>query len=288
MAMQVSLWLDVRDQFGEEHVEEWEAQEYRTAGLNDLERETELVYWDCVLTKRDDKECADSKEAAAQELPPERHATRVERQACTMPTKVDVSSTNARVPLYPNWVVRCSTKPPSHDAPMHYRAPKESAASELTLEEELDVASILDPLKPDSQSSHPDASENSGTEGPWMPPHYCDAQATIPPFDLSRIGILPKMSPVTEQENELLNMAPGSPVRHQAPPGLSLSRNRSQRSSYSGSPMLLGSPARTSSLVRALQVRTHLVTPAILSRQREQDVDERMDAAETGINEDED
>ena len=59
----------------------------------------------------------------------------MERQASTMPTKVDVSSTNAGVPLYPNWVVRNKTKPAGCDAPRPYRAPKEDAGNGLTLEE---------------------------------------------------------------------------------------------------------------------------------------------------------
>ena len=96
-----SLWLDVRDQFTEEHLEEWEAQKCRAVGLNDLEQETEVVHQDCVIKRQDDKEHADSKEVAAEELLPKRRAAHVERQACTTPTKVDVSSTNAGVPLYP-------------------------------------------------------------------------------------------------------------------------------------------------------------------------------------------
>ena len=63
------------------------------------------------------------------------------------PTKVDVSSTHAGVPLYPNWVLRRETEPTGHDAPRHYRAPKEDAGKDLTLEEELDVASVVDPLR---------------------------------------------------------------------------------------------------------------------------------------------
>ena len=68
-----------------------------------------------------------------------------------VPTKVDLSSTNAGVPLYPNWTVRNKTKPAGRDSPRPYWAPKEDASNGLTLEEELDVASLFDPLKPDSQ-----------------------------------------------------------------------------------------------------------------------------------------
>ena len=63
------LWLDIRDQFSEEHLEEWEAQKYHTTGLNDLVRETEVVHRDRVVSWQDAKEHTDSKEATAQELP---------------------------------------------------------------------------------------------------------------------------------------------------------------------------------------------------------------------------
>ena len=71
MATHASLWLDIRDQFTEEQLEEWEAQKFWAAALNDLERDTEAVYRARIIKKQDDKARADSKEAAAQELPPE-------------------------------------------------------------------------------------------------------------------------------------------------------------------------------------------------------------------------
>ena len=157
-----------------------------------------------IIKKQDDKACANSKEAATQELPPERQVAHEERQASTTPTKVDVSSTNAGVPLYPNWIVRNKTKPAGRDTPRPYGVPKEDAGDGLTLEEELDAASVFDPLKPDSQSSQPDtqgcsASDSTlGAEGPRTPPHYSEAPAVIPPFDLARVGILPKMSPIMD------------------------------------------------------------------------------------------
>ena len=66
-----SLWLDMRDQFAEEHLEEWEAQKCWTGTLNDLKQDTEVVYRACIIKKQDNKALADSKEAAAEELPPE-------------------------------------------------------------------------------------------------------------------------------------------------------------------------------------------------------------------------
>ena len=125
----------------------------------------------------------------------------MERQSSATPTKVDVSSTNAGAPLYPNWVVRDKTKPAGHDRPRPYRVPKEDAGDGLMLEEELDPASIFDPLRPDSQSSQPDTQDCSasdstlGAEGPRMPPHYSEAPAVIPPFDLAQVGIPPRCHP---------------------------------------------------------------------------------------------
>ena len=184
-----------------------------------------------------------------------------------MHTKVDVSFTNAGAPLYPNWILKDKTKPAGRYTPRLYWVPKEDASDSLTLEEELDVTSVFDPLKPDSQSSQPDTQGCSAldstlaVEGLRMLPHYSEVPAMIPPFDLARLGILPKMSPVTDQENELLNLVPGSPITCTAPPGLNQGCSRSERSSYSGSPMSLGSPAGTASLALALKVRTHRLCP---------------------------
>ena len=87
---------------------------------------------------------------------------------------------------------------------MLYWAPKEDASDGLMLKEELDAASVFDPLKPDSQSSQPDtqgcsASDSTlGAEGPRTLPHYSEVPTVIPCFDLAKVGILPKMSPVTD------------------------------------------------------------------------------------------
>ena len=113
----------------------------------------------------------------------------------------------------------------------------------------------------------------------------------IPPFDLAQVGILPKMLPITDRDNELLNLVPGSPVTCTAPPGLNQGRSRLERSSYSGSPMPLGSPAGTASLALVLRVHTCPVTPAIFSSRREppaHDVKEEMDAAEDDAEEEKD
>ena len=202
---------------------------------------------------------------------------------------MDVSSTNAGVSLYPNWILRNKTKPAGHDAPRSYRAPKEDAGDDLTLEEELDAASIFDPLKPDSQSSQPDTQGCSASDSTLG--HYSEAPAVIPPFDLNQVGVLPQMSPITDRENKLLNLVPGSPITRTAPPGLNQGRSRSEHSLYSGSPMLLGSPAGTASLAIALRVHTCPVTPMISSSRRDpsaHDVEEEMDTMDDNADEEKD
>ena len=199
----------------------------------------------------------------------------MERQAGTMPRKDGVSSTSMSATLYPNWVLSQAGKRTSPDVPQPYRTPREDASRHLTLEEELDASSMFDPL----QSSQ-------GAEGPRTLPHYSETPTHIPPFDIAKVGMLPEMSPITDQENALLNIAPGSPVMHTTPPGLDRGQGGSGRSSCSDSPMSLGSPAFGSSLALALKVRTHLGTPSMLGGWEElfrgavEEEEEEMDAAE--------
>ena len=176
--------------------------------------------------------------------------------------------------LYPDWVLSRAGKRLSPDTPQPYQMPREGASGRLTLEEELDASSVFDPL----QSSQ-------GAEGPQTLPHYSETPTTIPPFDIAKVGMLPRMLPITDQENALLNVAPGSPVRHAAPPGLDRGQGGSGRSSCSDSPMSLGSPVPGSTLALALKVCTQPVTPSTfggwegLPRSTMEEEDEEMDAA---------
>ena len=79
MAAHVTLWLDMRDQFADEHHMEWEGQKLLTRSLNDLERNTEVIYRERLVKRENDKLAADSREAAAKELLPDRQAAHVER-----------------------------------------------------------------------------------------------------------------------------------------------------------------------------------------------------------------
>ena len=70
VAMNATLWIDQRDHFAMEHREEWAKQKEQECTLNDLERDTEVVYRACIIRRQEDKLLADSKEAAAKDLPP--------------------------------------------------------------------------------------------------------------------------------------------------------------------------------------------------------------------------
>ena len=272
--MNATLWIDQWDHFSVEHLEEWAEQKEQECALNDLERDMEVVYRACIIRMQEDKILADSKEAAAKDLPPERRVARTERQAGAMPRKDCVSSTSMSATLYPDWVLSRAGKCTSPDMPQPYQMPREDASGHITLEEELDASSVFDPL----QSSQ-------GAEGPQTPPHYSETPICIPQFDLAKMGVLPKMSPVTDQENALLNLAPRSPVTRATPPGLGRGKGGSGRSSCSGSPMSLGSPAVGSSLALAIKARTCPGTPSTFSGQEELprgaiEEEEEMDAGE--------
>ena len=209
MAMNATLWIDQRDHFSLEHLEEWAEQKEQECTLNNLERDTEVVYRACIIRMQEDKALANSKEAAAKDLLPKQQVARTERQASAMPRKDGMSSTSMSATLYPDWVLSRAGKRMSPNTPQPYRMPREDAGGCLTLEEELDASSMFDPLQ-----------LSQGAEGPQMPPHYSETPTYIPQFNIAKVGVLPKMSPITDQENALLNLAPGSPVTRAAPPGL--------------------------------------------------------------------
>ena len=81
MAAHATLWLDMRDQFAYEHHTEWEGQKLLTCSLNDLEHNTKVIYQEHLVKREDDELAADSREAAAKELPPDQQAACAERQA---------------------------------------------------------------------------------------------------------------------------------------------------------------------------------------------------------------
>ena len=77
--MNAILWIDQQDHFSLEHLEEWAKQKEQECALNDLERDTEVVYMAHIIRMQEDKALADSKEAAAKDLLPERQVARAGR-----------------------------------------------------------------------------------------------------------------------------------------------------------------------------------------------------------------
>ena len=71
VAMNATLWIDQRDHFAMEHLEEWAEQKEQECALNDLERDMEVVYRARIIRRQDNKLLANSKEAAAKNLLPE-------------------------------------------------------------------------------------------------------------------------------------------------------------------------------------------------------------------------
>ena len=207
-----------------------------------------------------------------------------------MSMNLDVAPVSSQAALYPNWVQAPLTKPQGGDQPRPYRTPREEVSRNSTLEEELDAGSMFDPLLGlSSQFSQPSGSQpnaspdtTTGAAGPKTPPHFSETLPTIPPFDLALLELPAPMSPVTAGENVLLNLAPGSPVKGLAPPGIGRGARVLGWSSCSDSPMSLGSPAPTSSLTLALKVRAHAPMPALLDTKTDSSDDssdeEDMDA----------
>ena len=109
------------------HLTEWEAQKSQACSLNDLECDTEVIYRARLIKRQDDKDIANSREAASKQLPPEQQAAHAERQAQATPTNPDAAPVRMQAALYPNWVWARVTKPQSSDPPRPYRTPRQDA-----------------------------------------------------------------------------------------------------------------------------------------------------------------
>ena len=266
---------------------EWEAQKSLTCSLSDLERDTEVIYWACLIKRQEDKEVADSREAVAKQLPPEWQVARAERQAPATPMNPDTAPVRSQATLYPNWVQARVTKPQGSDPPRLYQTPRQDVDQDFTLEEELGANSVFDPLALGSQSSQPLGSQPSlspdtttGAAGPKTLPHFSETSPTIPPFNLALIGLSAPMSTLTVGQNALLSLAPGSPVKSSAPPGIGHGVRGSGLSSWSDSPMSMGSPAITSSLALALKVHAQAPMPALLDAEKESSSEESSESSD--------
>ena len=97
------------------------------------------------MKRENDKLAANSREAAAKELPPDRQAAHAERQARATPMNPDVAPLSSQADLYPNWVQAPVTKPQGGNQPRPYRMPRQEADRNCTLEE-LNAKSVFDQL----------------------------------------------------------------------------------------------------------------------------------------------
>ena len=153
----------------DKHHAEWEGQKLLTCSLNNLECNTEVVYREHLVKRENDNLVANSREAAAKELPPDRQVAHAERQARAMPTNPDVAPLSSQAALYPNWVEAPVSKPQGGNQPRPYRMPRQEADQNFTLEEELDAKSVFDPLLGlGSQSSQPLDSQPSASPDTTM------------------------------------------------------------------------------------------------------------------------
>ena len=71
VATNATLWIDQWNHFSLEHLEVWAEQKEEDCVLNDLERDTEVVYRARIIKMQEDKLAADKKEADAKGLLPE-------------------------------------------------------------------------------------------------------------------------------------------------------------------------------------------------------------------------
>ena len=115
-----------------------------------------------------------------------------------------------------------NTKPPELDKLMLYPTPKEY---DMDINQELGVQCIHDPLVAPKKEEPP---TTPATPGSKMPPSYSPVQVRIPLFNLDAglgisatpdsqlLGMQLCAPHVTEQENNLLSMLPGSPMNNSA------------------------------------------------------------------------
>ena len=284
-----TLWLDIRKQFVKEHFQEWEAQKTHPYQLGPLEHDTELAYHRRLTRRQAEMDTMDSREEEAKKLLLECQMVREEQKLQATPVRMDMCPAAMESSLYPNWKHKQDTKPKGIDKLRPYKMPKEEAKGKLTLEEELDTKSVFNPLVPSSQSSKAPnlqlrykLSPGSDATGPKTPPHFCEGPISIPPYEVSILGIPNKSAallPIMDHENNLLNLAPGLPVKGVGLSGIGCGIGRgSGLSSGTGSPMSIGLPVGTS-LGVTLKIRARVSTPAQFEdKQSSSEEEEDMDA----------
>ena len=239
--------------------------------MGTLEHATEDAYCRRLDKRQAESNATNSHKEEAKKLPQECQAAwNLQKQQAT-PAREDLcpASTESSF-LYPHWQVRESTKLPKADKACPYKAPKDEKEERISLDKELDAKSVFDPLAPSSQSSSLPGSQLE-LAGPKTLPHYAErGPMSIAPFDLSLLNVLASdtsllgsnayTSLVTEQDNTLLGLAPGSPKKSSmgffCVPRGSISGRGLEHTSCASSPMSIGSPTglgRGAALAKALK-----------------------------------
>ena len=103
MANHAALWLDIHEQFTEEHYREWEAQKAQLYQPGALEHNTKIAYNRCLTKRQAEMDATDSREEAANQLPPKCQVAHMEKKAQAMPARTDVILAGLKNSLYPNW-----------------------------------------------------------------------------------------------------------------------------------------------------------------------------------------
>ena len=153
-------------------------------------------------------DAADSREEETKKLLPEQQAAHKEGRMQAMPTRMDLIPAGLENTLYMKWKHKPDTKLKGSDKAKPYKMQKEEDTEEQhMLEEELDAKSVFDPLASSSKLSQAPSLQSSlglspGAEaaGPKTLPHFCEGPVTVPPFDLSLLGMPTRSSalpPVT-------------------------------------------------------------------------------------------
>ena len=86
VARDAAMWLDITDQYTEQHHKEWRAQKC-VHDVNTLEHVTEIVYIGRLEDREDECDAAESREAEAQKLPEDCQRARALRQEQAMPRR---------------------------------------------------------------------------------------------------------------------------------------------------------------------------------------------------------
>ena len=197
-------WLESRTMFTQEQQADYDHQMKREdMKLNDLEVSTQELWQDWMEIDEMNSRRLQAKQAASCNLQPECRAAQLEREKQAKITGLNMPKSEDR---FPGWVLQPQKKPPvGVNMPTSYQTPADLRRREMTIAEcnaaladELGANDVLDPL---GFSPGPCPSP-----GPQTPPQFEDADVDIPSINL------PGASPITNADNQLLDVNAESPM----------------------------------------------------------------------------